>query len=36
MVVQVASLLGHHGHLLLGKGLKSLRAVSMDFTSAQN
>lgn len=33
MVVQVAGLLSHHGHLLLGKGLESLQAVG--FTSAQ-
>ena len=33
MVVQVAGLLSHHGHLLLGKGLESLQAAS--FASAQ-
>ncbi len=33
MVVQVAGLLSHHGHLLLGKGLESLQAVG--FMSAQ-
>ena len=35
VVVQVAGLLSHHGHLLLGKGLESLQAVSMDLTTAQ-